>query len=233
MYTRRDRYVVSEETLAFCQTALAISLDTGNLSEIAWARFVLGFNQLWCGELDEAGKQIHVALALAERTGDVVHRSRCLTYLTVLYRRLGKLEDARQHASRSMAAAMAGQMLEYTGTARANLAWVAWREGNLAQADDHGRAALESWKQLPPGHSSCSFQWTALWPLAAVACASDRLAEACRFLSPLLEPNQQRLPEPLELAVREAITAWEDKVPEDARTRLQQACELAQEHNYL
>ena len=58
MYSRRDRYAVSEETLAFCQTALAISLESENLSEIAWARFMLGFNQLWAGDLDGAEKQM-------------------------------------------------------------------------------------------------------------------------------------------------------------------------------
>jgi len=169
MHGRRDRYVVSEETLDLCQTALAISQEAENPSDIAWARFMLGFNQLWHGDLDGAEKQMQAALALSEQTGDVVHQSRCLTYLTILYRRRGQLERARRYASQSLASATAGQMLEYIGMASANLAWVAWHEGNLAQAEEEGRAALDLWRQLPAAHSSCAFQWTALWPLVGVA----------------------------------------------------------------
>ncbi len=239
MYSRRDRYLVSEETLAFCQTAVAISQETENLSEIAWARFVLGFNQLWYGDLDGAEKQMLTALALAERTGDVVHQSRCLTYLTIVYRKRGELDKARHSASRSLAVATAGQMLEYMGTAQANLAWVAWREGNLAQAQERGQTALELWQQLPAGHSSCAFQWTALWPLLGTALAPDKavseeeVAQACEFARALLEPTQQRLPDELTMILDQAVKAREEDALETCRTYLHQARELAQEMGYL
>ncbi len=58
MNNRRDRYLVSEETLEFCQIALAISQESENLGEIAWARFMLGFGQLWHGDLEEAEQQM-------------------------------------------------------------------------------------------------------------------------------------------------------------------------------
>jgi len=233
MHSRRDRYVVSEETLAFCQTAVAISQESGNLGEIAWARFVLGFNQLWHGDLDGAEKQILTALALAERTGDIVHQSRCLTYLTILYRKRGQLEEARHYASRSLVAATAGQMVEYIGTAQANLAWAAWREGNRSQAEANGRAALELWGQLPAGHSSCAFQWTALWPLIAVAFPQDQVDQALDHARALLEPTQQCLPDALTAAVEKAVKAWEEDEAETARSYLSQAIELAQELAYL
>jgi len=233
MYSRRDRYVVSEETLAFCQTAVAISQESGNLGEIAWARFVLGFNQLWHGDLDGAEKQMQTALALAERTGDVVHQSRCLAYLTILYRKRGQLEEARQYVSRSLAAATAGQMVEYIGTTQANLAWVAWREGHMAQAEVNGRAALELWHQLPAGHSSCAFQWTALWPLISTAFLQDQVEQALDHARALLEPTQQRLPDALTAAVEKAIQAWEEDEAKTVRPYLSQAIELAQEMGYV
>jgi tetratricopeptide (TPR) repeat protein len=233
MNNRRDRYSVSDETLAFCQTALAISQESENPSEIAWARFVLGFSQLWCGKLDAAEKQMQAALALAEQTGDVVHQSRCLTYLTILCRKRGRLEKARQYASRSLAAATTGEMDEYTGTAKANLAWVAWREGDLAQAEANGRAALELWQQLPAGHSSCAFQWTAIWPLVGVALAHNRTFEASEHARALLEPTQQRLPGALTAVVEKAIRSWKEDKPEAAYASLDQAIALAQEMDYL
>jgi tetratricopeptide (TPR) repeat protein len=225
--------MVPEEAVPLCQTALAISLESESLSDIAWARFMLGFSQLWAGDLDEAEKQILVALALAERTGDIVHQSRCLTYLTILYRLGGQLAQAQRYARQSLASAEGAQMLEYTGTAYANLAWVAWRERDMASAEKYGQAALESWQKLPTGHSSCAFQWTAVWPLAAVALRSDQIARACSLLSALLDPSQQHLPDALEETVREAISAWEEDNLEVARNHVQQAIGLAQESGYL
>jgi DNA-binding SARP family transcriptional activator len=241
MYCRRDRYVVSEETLALCQTALAITQESENLGEIAWARFMLGFAQLWHGDLDRAEKQMLTALALAERTGDVVHQSRCLTYLTILYRKRGQLENARQYVSRSLEAAKAGEMVEYVGTAHANLAWVEWREGNLGQAEAYGRTAMEFWHQLPAGHSSCSFQWTALWPLMGVALEQHQAASAAakaasgasQLARALLEPTQQRLPDALTAVLEKAIKAWEEGASDRAHASFDRGLELAQEFGYL
>jgi hypothetical protein len=233
MYSRRDRYVISAETLAFCQTALAISLESENLAEIAWARFMLGFSHLWCGNLDEAEKQMQEALELAQRTGDVVHQSRCLTYLTILHRKRSHLDETRQCISRSQTAAGAARMVEYTGMAQANRAWLAWREGDLAQAEADGRASLELWRQLPASHSSCAFQWTALWPLIGAAVAQDQIAEASGYARALLDSSQQRLPANLETAVGLAACEFEEAGAEAARIHLAQAIELAQELGYL
>ena len=172
-------------------------------------------------------------MALAGETGDIVHQSRCLTYLTVLYRKRGELDIVRRHAAQSLEAAAAAQMVEYRGTAKANLAWIAWREGNLEQAEANGRAALELWQQLPVAHSSCSFQWTALWPLVAVAFAQDRVSEACELAQALLEPSQQHLPDPLAETVEQAVATWQEHSPQAARPHIERAIRLAQKLGYL
>jgi len=233
MNNRRDRYAVSEETLTLCRTALAISQETEDQSEIAWARFILGFSQLWFGDLDGAEQQMQAALALAEDTGDVVHQSRCLTYLTILYRKRGQVRRARQYAVRSLAAATASKMVEYTGMTRANLAWVAWREGDVAGAETEGRAALDLWQTLPAGHSSCAFQWTALWPLVSAAVARHQLDDAGQYARALLEPTQQRLPDQLAAAVQTAVLASEAESRQDARACFEQALELARKVGYV
>jgi hypothetical protein len=110
---------------------------------------------------------------------------------------------------------------------------VAWREGDLARAETEGQAALEVWQQLPVGHSLCPFQWTAIWPLVAVAAAKDQTCEACALLCALLEPTQQRLPEALTAAVENAVRACEESKPEAMRTWLDQAVLLAGELAYL
>ncbi len=230
---RRDRYVVSEEIIALCREALDISKELEDAGEIAWARFGLGFNQLWHGDFDEAEQQMRAALALAEQTGDIVHQSRCLTYLTVLYRKRGEVERAREYASRSLAVATAGEMLEYVGMAKANLAWVAWRAQDLPQAEENGKAACTLWQSLPASHSSAAFQWTALWPLIGVALAENRPADAIESARALLQPTQQRLPDRLTSVVEAAIAAWDGGGSETARDHLGQALRIAEESRFL
>src|SRR5262249_36259111 len=174
---RRDLFVPSNETLADAQAAQAAARDAGVLSVIADTQFALGFVLLWRGDLDAAEDNLHSALALAERTpgagpfGDL--STVCHTYLASLARRRGRVDETRRGAEPGLAAATEHQMPVYVGMARANLAWVAWREGNHSEAETHGRAALASWREL-----QYPFRWAALWPLLGVACARGQVDTA-------------------------------------------------------
>jgi len=222
---RRDRFIVSEQTLAYSRAYLEGAQESGSLHSIAHARFVLGFNLLWRGEFDEAKEQMNTALELMARMGDIHTQTQCLTYLTILYRKCGQVEEATDYALRSLEAATSVQSPMYIGAARANLAWVAWRKANMAEALENGKAALESWQQSP----GYPFQWLALYPLISVALAHDRIPEAVEYARALLEPTQQALPDPLKTVLEEAINTWERGRPEAARAHLDRAIELAQE----
>jgi len=124
-------------------------------------------------------------------------------------------------------------MPEYIGTAKANLAWVAWREGNLSETEANGRAALESWQQVPASHASCAFQWTALCQLIGVALAQNQISTAIEYARALLDPKQKRLPDALTAVLESAIKTWEEGETETTNTYLNQAIELAQKLNYL
>ncbi len=226
MAQRRDRYVISEETMAHTRASLEAIRESGNASAIALAQFMLGFNYLWRRDLDEAEKHLHSALKLAEQIGDVVVQSRCLTYLSILYRKRGEKEEVEHYVSRALTVATAGKMLEYISTAKANLAWVSFQEGNLSEAKENGRSALEMWQKEPLVYP---FQWTALWPLIGVALAQDQVSEAVDHARALLEPSQQRLPDALTAVLEEAIRTWHIGESKTARTNLNHAMGLAQE----
>jgi len=230
---RRSRYVISDEIIAHSRAALSASRESKNLNSLGMSHFLLGFSLLWRGDLDEAEEQIQESLKLAERTGDVVLQSRCLTYLTVLYRKRGEVEKVRQNIPRCETVASTGQMIEYLGTAKANRAWVAWREGNLSEAETNGQAALEAWQQLPAGHASAAMHWAALWPLIGVSVAKNQISKAIDYARALLEPSRQRLPEALTAIVEKAIHTWEGGDSNETRTNLNQALELAQKMGYL
>ena len=157
-------------------------------------------------------------------------QSQCLTYLAIVYRKLGQIEETRRTCSQALVKATEAQRPEDIGMTKANLAWVAWRLGNLVEIQEHGHAPLDLWQTLP---LEFPFQWTALWPLLAVALTKAQIAEAVDYARTLLNPLQERLPETLTTALEAAIQTWDSNEPETARTHLQQAMIVAQEMSYL
>jgi tetratricopeptide (TPR) repeat protein len=227
---RRERYLPSAQTIADAEASLVSIRESDALGQIAFTQFALGFTYLWSGALDSAEAEMQAALELAERTGDIVLQSRILTYLAVGFRKRGRVEQVRDAVVRCLAISTTGHMDEYIATATANLAWVAWRQGDVAQAREGAQAALELWNRNPIVYP---FRWTALWPLLAMALEEDQIAEALEHARALLEPAQQRLPDTLTALLDDAIRAWQRARPEIAAAHLRRAVQLAQEQGSL
>jgi tetratricopeptide (TPR) repeat protein len=233
MNLRREHYVVSEETLGYAQSSLAVHLELGNEIGTAWARFTLGFVYLWHGDLNLAEEQLQAALAVGKQAGHVTLQLFCLTYLTyltVLYRKRGQVEETRQLGEQALAVATVLQQPNYIAMAKANLAWVAWREWRLSEAQLEGLKALELWRSAQVYYV---FQWTALWPLLSGALTQDRLSEAVDHARALLSAGQHPLPQGLTEAIEEAIHAWDSDQSEAAGMHLHEAMTLAQQMGYL
>jgi class 3 adenylate cyclase/tetratricopeptide (TPR) repeat protein len=231
MALRRDRYLVSGETLAHQRASLAAAEETGSLVHISMPLFATGFVHLFHGDLAEAEEHLEAALAMAGRTGDVTVQMLCLTYLAITHRKQGRIDTTRQVALRAREAAAAGRQNAYVAAAEGNLAWVAWREGRLAEAETQARAAQELLSQ----HTAMQypFHWVFLGPLIGVAVAQGRLEEAIPSLRGLLAPTQQPLPAALASAVEAAIQTWDEGQPDATRARLEEAFPLARELGYL
>ena len=230
---RRNRFLATPETVAFTQAAVAAYREAGNDANIPSAQFLVGFHTLWSGDPQSAMEPLETALHLAERTGDVSLQARCLTYLTVACRQRTQLDETRQYAARSLQVATSVKMPEYVGTAKANQAWAAWRAGDLNLTQELGRAALESWHQLPPSHASAQLRWLALLPLIAVALDERQLSMAVDYARALLDPTQQRLHDGLTAMLEQALRDWDAGAPESANTRFRECVKLAQEKKYL
>jgi tetratricopeptide (TPR) repeat protein len=121
-------------------------------------------------------------------------------------------------------------MLEYSGMAKASLAWLAWREGDEPTAQANGATAVELWQQAA---LSTPFQWTARFPLAAAGLAQNRLADAIGHAQVVLQPEQQRLPPALTQRLEQATAAWQQGDSAAAGACLGQALDLAQELGFL
>ena len=227
---RRDRYNGSPEAIGHARAYLDTVQAINDLDRVPSAQFQLGFALLWSGALDQAEQQINDALDVAERSGDRSLEGRCITYLTVIARQRGDTVRAQAYARQSMGVAEANQMYDYIGAAHGNLAWVAWRTGNLPAAHEHGQAALEAWGHLPAGYI---FEWTARWPLIGAALADGDTAGALEHARLLLDERQQRPPRSLELALEAALHAAQPGDLAAAATLLNAARGTAQALGYL
>jgi serine/threonine protein kinase/tetratricopeptide (TPR) repeat protein len=230
MHLRRERYLLSAQTVEYARKSLEASRETGDTSQVAFACFCLAFALQFHGDLDESEQWSLEGLTLAEQLGDLTTQSRLLTYLTLLYRTRGQVAETRRYAERSMEVALAARMEDYVGTARANLAWVDWREQRLAEAEQGARAALELWRKLSYPYPVLGL---ALWLLVALELPRGGLEQAVEHVRVILDPVQQRLPEPLDAALQEALRDWGEGRREQARAHLQRALGLAAERGFV
>jgi class 3 adenylate cyclase/tetratricopeptide (TPR) repeat protein len=200
---RRDRYHVTDETVEVARAANAAAQEA-EPTTFWWAVFELGFVLLWHGDLDEATVVLRETLAEAERRGDVMTRSRALTYLMVAGRKRGDVDEVRHAISPVIEAAREASLPEYEATAIANRAWVAWRSGDKETATADAQAALHMWEGLPVRYI---FDWMALWPLIAVALGSQQIEQAADYARRMLPPPQQLLQQPARALAEDAVHA--------------------------
>ena len=222
--SRRTRYRIDDEILSNARAALAVAKQDLSEDTVAGTEFSLGHFLLWYGDLAEAQEHMEAALVAAERVGDAILRTRCLSYLTVAALRRHDVEAVRSQAPEALAAAAEGGWPEYVAAAKAMMAWVAWKDGRPDDVLALATEALELWAS-----TVVSYSWflLCLWPLLAVHLDVGQLPEAIDAARRLLRPPQQRLPDGLEGLLGSAIAAWERAEPALASVKLAEALELA------
>ncbi len=222
----RDRYVVTEESVAYCRKALAEVQQTGNTSLIGFAHFVLGNRLLWSGHLNEAEEEMRSAINIAEQVGNTRLLARCLMFLPFISRHRGLVEDVREVVTHALAVPEARNIAIIKG----HRAWLAWRDGSLVEAETYGRASLEErqgQRRVNP------FQWAGLWPLIGVMLVQEKTEEAMNYGRMLLDPTQQPPPAQLSALLEAALQAWDTGQQEETRAFLQQAVPPAEKMGYL
>ncbi len=233
MAVRRDRYYYSSNAITYTGAALALSLETGNLGEIASRHFYHGFSHLWSDHLDKAETYLQIAREMTEQNGDLTLLTRALTYLALVYRKRGDIERVRVSAAQGLRVSGEAKMPQYTGMARAQYAWLAWRAGDLIETKRQSAAAIEHWGGLGQAQSVVPFRWFALFPLLGVALQEDNIEDAIESAQHLITSPQQRLPDDLTALLAQAVAAGDRGTKDEVRGLLHQALHLARELHYI
>jgi DNA-binding SARP family transcriptional activator len=230
MHLRRERYKVSDEMMSDMREARQAAQLWGSLKNKVECEFESGFLHLWRHEVKEAGEFLQNALKQAQTYGIVPFQTLSLTYLTVLHRFIGHLEEVSNYAQRAQELAELAHMPDYMAAAKGNWAWLAWRMGDGETARKLGEEAVVIWKKSPLVYP---FQWQALWPLIAVAHDQGCVKSACDYARMLLEPTQQLLPADLDLALKAVDRADPSDQTYVINLLLDRVLELAKEMGYL
>ena len=194
---QHHRYVTGDTELAHAERALAIYESLEDRPNVAMCRFVRSMILLFAGDLDGAELGFEAVLNISEKATSVTIRVRALTFLCILERRRKSRERVRRLATAAHSLAREHDMLEYQGTAMANLAWVALEEGEFGECERLVRAAVTAWNASPLN----VFRWTGLLPLMATIAAREPApgdaGELANIAAELLHPSQQLLPDAL------------------------------------
>lgn len=223
---RRDRYQVSDATLADQQAALVAWRATNDQGGIANNQFSLGFCRLWRRELDAADTELQGALQRATAVGHARVRLLCITYVAVLERFRGDLEQTQLHAKQALELADEIGIQFYIGMAKANLAWAAARRRQTDAAEQLCREALGLMPAAYP------FRWAAVWPLLGLSLQRKDGSTAIHCVQQLLDPDQQRMPPDLTRLLVTGFAAAELPANMVAEP-LHQAAALAAKLGYL
>ena len=227
------RHRVDNEVLDTARKGLAAAREFphsaglgGNLPQvdIGWKVINVGLCLLWYGDLDGAKNQLTEALRIAARVGSVAMRAEAMSYLNLAALRGNDPDAVAVLAPQAIETAHAAAKPQYVATAKASLAWMAWKTGRLAEVEALAEHALECWRTT----TWQPYHWVCLWPLIGVRLAAGQVAEAVGAARQLLPAPQQRLPDELEDVMQSAIAAWDHGEPERAADTLTSALELAQ-----
>ena len=196
---RRDRYVISDETLHYArmakQTAQEAAQQTGELTNLMQSPFILGFTYLWRGDFAEAETNFLEGLELAERTGNQEQLVLIPCYLVTLYRFMQDPTRAQEFASRALQAAQEAKMPAYIGLAIANRGWIFLQQGEIDRAESELKAAQAYLPAFFPLHSIFAF------PLIAIYLPRGELDEAADLARKVIHPSQRKLPDPVEASL--------------------------------
>lgn len=230
---RLERYLLSDQTVMLARKLVESALVSRDLQMISVAKFFLGFSLLWHNDCAESMAVMEESLALAEQTGDLIIKTRNLTYLAVVHRRQGNLAQTEHYTGLSLETARDAGMLEYVGTAYANLAWLAWKKGDLESVEIQGEQAYNFWKKVPETHSSIVFGWTAAWPLAALYCHRGNLSKAIEQLESIVQPGSKRLEPELEQGLLNVIATFKSSAATAIHQEIMQVLESGEKYRYL
>jgi class 3 adenylate cyclase/tetratricopeptide (TPR) repeat protein len=226
----RSRLRADGQAVADMRRALAAARQSRDMKDIGYATSILGWILGLCGDVAEAWDLQHEALEIADRVGEVALHSHALAGLVKIALGRHDVAAVRDTAARLLEATLVHEG-EYHTWAKGPLAWLAWQDG---RPGDVTAIAAEIEPVVVRGRAIWSRdRWVYLFPLIAVHLSNSDTRQAVTSARPLLESDQQLLPNDVNAAIEAACRAWDGGRGDEAETRLHAALDLARNAGFF
>jgi hypothetical protein len=226
----RARLRADERALADMRRALAAARESRDTKDIGYSIYFLGWILAMDRDWAQARRQFTQSLEIADRVGESILSANSLGGLMMAAVSDHDVGTVRDLAPRAIAAARALGRSHVPWTT-APLAWLAWQEGRpddvvriAAEVDAAAEAATEFGNRC---------RWMYLLPLAATCLARSDPGRAVAAVRPLLDPDQQALPDQLAAALEAACRAWDGGRRDEAVAFLRGALGIARDLGFF
>ena len=226
---RLKRFAATPESLKYSEDFVLAAQLSNDLPLHAAACTALAMVLMDHGRFAASEAEFRVALDLCERSGNRSAEIRALVYFAVLRRRQGNVDDTVALSEKGRAFAAAAKMQVYVSSCDANLAWAAWKRGDLERAVELGSSALRG---LQAASARSPFFWISLLPLAASHAVLGDHRQCADCLAQMLDKDQQVLGDGLVAAITAAADARAAS-PQILQAACDKALKQAQLERYL
>jgi len=227
---RKERYWLSDNTVAAVDKALAVAREAGSLFELADALFGAGFVRLFVGKPTETLEYFKESVQLSRRCGDPRTTGRSLTYLHVAYRQLGNISEVEAMIPEVLTAIKASSAPEYRAVVMANESWLAWKRGDAGLSQTLANNAMEIWHNEAPKYP---LKWLAMMQMIAVATKEGQFRDAVSLSQDLLKPPHALLGAGVGDALQQAVDLFAARKEEETAVVLERAVGCAITAGYL
>lgn len=222
LYSRQERFNLSEKTLEQVRTTFGLAQKTKDPWTIARDQFGLGFTALWARDVELAKNHLTTSLHLARKLESKVLETQSLAYLSVCFRFLQNEEATKNYSLLGLDLARRQNIQSYIGVSFANQAWLALKQGNYAEATTLAQDALKIWQAM----DSFPFHWLSIFPLLACRHYQKDLSECVGLSQRLFSSLQMQLPAKLEQTLYQ--------LAEEPSLALLKTClNIAKEYRYI
>ncbi|MFT3893115.1 MAG: hypothetical protein QM730_15910 [Anaerolineales bacterium] len=222
---RHERYRTSIETVQLVRQRLEQAEKMDDSYNLAIAQFQYGFALLWYGDLPSAQDWMERANESLDRMGARLWQLRCLTYLSVVSRKLHEPDRLRKELPPLLELARMVNDYAYLGIGLANESWLAWQDGDILRAEQLCKEATAVWANV----SGWVFHALANWVLFAIALDQEDFSKLEATARVLMDPNPafQPVEEPMSGLLSQALAACESENRTVAFELFRQALESA------
>ena len=228
IHSLRERWNLSPETVSLVKNNLELALATQNPWKIVLQKFAVGLALFYTGEFDSAEGYLLDSFTQAKQLDFHWHEARAVAFLSSLYRRMGDTERTEKYARLAKEKGAAVGSLHYCAHGYANLAWIAYRNGDRETALRKARKAVYLLVK-----SDIPWTWIAVMVSLAVHVEEGDLDRAVKAVKILVIPPQPQFPDDLADALEGAVEKWEMQDHEETRKYFDQAVGLAKKWRYL